>query len=240
MYKSDRRLSRRGRALRPVLGSRRQCRGSARPSGQHHPAAAGNERLAGHEAGSYGKQEQDDFGRLTDPPKRSRPDDTVKCHPIDGDTFTILTANPISGAFASVNGLDYDNVVERGRVVQLDQTLSDITLRAFQAAYGYANMDREVNSGDLFAILAAAKFNAGPSNATWLEGDFNNDDEVNSADLCLILSTGKYNQGPYSATAPMALATVPEPSAFVLAALGLAGLVASASRLKPSPPAWRV
>ena len=84
-------------------------------------------------------------------------------------------------------------------------------------------MGRQVDSGDLFAILAAGKFNnpaAGP--ATWREGDYNGDDLVNSTDLFLILATGKYNQGPYTtATGPGALASVPEPSTFTLAVFGL-------------------
>ena len=59
----------------------------------------------------------------------------------------------------------------------------------------------------------------------------NDDDEVNSTDLFLILATGKYNQGPYTtSTPPAALATVPEPSSFVLAALGLTALLTVAWR----------
>ena len=82
----------------------------------------------------------------------------------------------------------------------------------------------------LFAILGAGTYNAGPSNATWLEGDFNNGDEVNSTNLFLMLSIGKYNQGPYSTTEATALEAVPEPSSIALATLSLIGLLAFASR----------
>ena len=50
--------------------------------------------------------------------------------------------------------------------------------------------DGEVDSTDLFAILAAGKYNAGSSAATWLEGDMDGDDDVDSTDLFLILATG--------------------------------------------------
>ena len=70
----------------------------------------------------------------------------------------------------------------------------------FVTSPGDTDGSGEVNSTDLFAILAGGKFNDpkifGP--ATWLEGDFSGDDLVNSTDLFLILATGKYNQGPYT------------------------------------------
>ena len=117
--------------------------------------------------------------------------------PIDGgngDSFTILTADQMSGSFGTVTGLDYDNAVETGHELRLSQTSTDITLTAFRAAYGDGNMDGQLDSTDLFAILTGGKYNHpefGP--ATWLEGDFSGDDLVNSTDLFLILGTGKYN-----------------------------------------------
>ena len=145
----------------------------------------------------------------------------------DGNSFTILTADQMSGSFGTVTRLDYDNAVETGRELRLSQTSTDITLTAFRAAHGDGNMDGQLDSTDLFAILAGGKFNHpefGP--ATWLEGDFSGDDLVNSTDLFLILGTGKYNQGPYTTTTPPgALASVPEPSTFTLAVFGLLAVV---------------
>ena len=54
----------------------------------------------------------------------------------DGDSFTILTGDPVSGAFSEVTGLDYDNVARTGRVLMVDQTDNAVTLAAFQAAFG--------------------------------------------------------------------------------------------------------
>ena len=53
--------------------------------------------------------------------------------PIDGgngDSFTILTADQMSGSFGTVTGLDYDNAVETGHELRLSQTSTDITLTA--------------------------------------------------------------------------------------------------------------
>ena len=99
-------------------------------------------------------------------------------------------------------------------------------------APGDTDGNGEVNSDDLFNILEAGKYNhpeLGP--ATWHEGDYNGDDLVNSADLFLILAAAKFNAGPYTTGIPSAaLATVPEPSTFILATFGLAGLLVSARR----------
>ena len=154
----------------------------------------------------------------------------------DGDTLLVMTADQIGGAFESFSGLDYDDAEETGRIFRVDQMPTFVTLTAFQAAYGDSNMDRQLNSTDLFAILGAGKYNhpeLGP--ASWLEGDYSGDDLVNSTDLFLILATGKYNQGPYSLSASTAsVQAVPEPSAFALAAAGLVALGMYAWRLRRS------
>ena len=147
----------------------------------------------------------------------------------DGDTFLVMTANSIMGAFGSFNGLDYDNAEEAGRIFRVNQMPTFLTLTAFQAAYGDGNMDHVINSTDLFAILAAGKFNAGPSDATWIEGDLDNDGDVDSTDIFLIFGTGKYNQGPYVSASSAAL-VVPEPSSLPLVATGLFALLMYAWR----------
>ena len=142
----------------------------------------------------------------------------------DGDSFTILTADQMSGSFGTVTGLDYDNAVETGRELRLAQTSTDISLTAFQATYGDGNMNRQLDS--------AGKFNhpeLGP--ASWLEGDYSGDDLVNSTDLSLILATGKFNQGPYS-TMPAAVQVVPEPGTIALAMFGFLALLVHAWRCR--------
>ena len=89
----------------------------------------------------------------------------------------------------------------------------------------------------LSGFLGAGKFNhpeLGP--ATWGEGDFTGDTLVDSNDLFAMLGAAQFNAGPYTTATPPALATVPEPSSFVLAALALVGLLVFASRrMSPTP-----
>ena len=66
--------------------------------------------------------------------------------------------------------------------------------------------------------------NYNQAGTTWSMGDFNYDGAVNGADLNIVLSD--YNQ----TLSVQAGAAVPEPSTLVLAAAGLAGLLAYAWR----------
>lgn len=108
--------------------------------------------------------------------------------------------------------------------------IDDVLFRI--VAPGDTDGNGEFDSDDLFAILGAGKFNHPEFGAaTWGEGDFTGDDLVNSDDLFAMLGAAQFNAGPYTtATPPAALATVPEPSTFVLAAFGLAMLVAIGRR----------
>ena len=91
---------------------------------------------------------------------------------------------------------------------------------------GDADGDGVRDSRDLLAILMANKFNNPTAGlASWSEGDFNGDGRVTSADLFLILKSGTYQWAAETTNSPTALATVPEPATFILAAFGLAGLV---------------
>jgi hypothetical protein len=84
--------------------------------------------------------------------------------------------------------------------------------------FGDANLDDEFNSGDLVAVFAAGEYEdpiAG--NSTWAEGDWNADLDFDSGDLVAAFAGGGYEQGPVQA-----VNAVPEPSACLLCAIGLA------------------
>ena len=84
--------------------------------------------------------------------------------------------------------------------------------------YGDCNLDGTVNGGDLNTVLS----NFNQTGMTWAQGDFNYDGTVNGGDLNTVLSN--FNQHLSVAGA------VPEPSTLLLAAAGLAGLLAYAWR----------
>ena len=106
------------------------------------------------------------------------------------------------------------------RVSLTNDNVNDNVILALVAALfpGDANGNGTVNGADLNIVLS----NYNQSGMTWSQGDFNGNGIVNGADLNTVLSN--YNQGA-SVTA-----AVPEPSTLMLAAAGLAALLAYAWR----------
>jgi hypothetical protein len=85
---------------------------------------------------------------------------------------------------------------------------------------GDANLDGEFNSGDFVAVFTVGEYeDATSGNSTWAEGDWNGDADFNSGDFVLAFQAGGYEQGPRGA-----VASVPEPSSWLLLAIG--GLIA--------------
>ncbi|MCP4192778.1 MAG: PEP-CTERM sorting domain-containing protein [Planctomycetaceae bacterium] len=79
---------------------------------------------------------------------------------------------------------------------------------------GDANLDGEFNSSDLVRVFSGGKYETdGP--ATWDEGDWNADRVFNSGDMVAAFSDGGYEKGLKSPAA------VPEPSAIIIAGIGL-------------------
>ena len=71
------------------------------------------------------------------------------------------------------------------------------TVRVGYACPGDTMLRGYVDSSDIINILSAGKYNTGPSNARWDQGDFNHDGTVDSSDIILLLASGDYNNGPY-------------------------------------------
>ena len=90
------------------------------------------------------------------------------------------------------------------------------------ALSGDANLDGRVDINDLTVVLA----NYNQAGMVWSNGEFTGDGTVDINDLTIVLAN--YNNTFASSAA--GTAAVPEPSAWLLAAGGLAALLASASR----------
>jgi len=87
---------------------------------------------------------------------------------------------------------------------------------------GDANGDGTVNIADLSVVLT----NYDKTGMDWRQGDFNGDGTVNISDLSNVLT----NYDKTAASSAAGIKAVPEPSALLLAALGLVGLWAYAWR----------
>jgi hypothetical protein len=92
---------------------------------------------------------------------------------------------------------------------------------------GDANMDGRVNLSDLGVLID----NFGKP-GVWANGDFNNDGRVDLSDLGVLINNFGQSASMSSSVvvAGMNVSTVPEPSALVLLAAGLIGLLAYAWR----------
>ena len=86
---------------------------------------------------------------------------------------------------------------------------------------GDANLDGKVDINDLTIVLA----NYGKTGMGWTEGEFTGDGTVDINDLTIVLANYGKTDG-----ASIAVAPVPEPSTVLLAAFGLAGLLACVAR----------
>jgi hypothetical protein len=84
--------------------------------------------------------------------------------------------------------------------------------------FGDANLDGLFNSSDFVDVFTDGKYETGQS-ATWGEGNWNADGKFDSGDFVAAFSDGGYEAGPKPA-----VAAVPEPTALVLALLGLVSL----------------
>ncbi|MEO0588088.1 MAG: PEP-CTERM sorting domain-containing protein [Planctomycetota bacterium] len=94
----------------------------------------------------------------------------------------------------------------------------DATLLVFDTLPGDANLDGNVDTGDL-AILAGNFGSVGT--AQWTTASFNGDADVDTADLAIL--AGNFGQSLGAAVASAAVA-IPEPASLALFTLGAAGL----------------
>ena len=127
-----------------------------------------------------------------------------------GDSFTILTANAVSGDFATFNGRHRGN----GLFYMKTVNASDVTLGAFQALGGDANGDRKIDITD-FNQLATSFDPSGANDNDWTSADFNDDGKVDITDFNEL--AGNFSPSGYS----VGTSQVPEPASCITLACGL-------------------
>ncbi len=152
-----------------------------------------------------------DFTGLIDPPTLDPIANTLM-QQARANGWVIDGTHPVGSTTAAANplidALGWTDTVVGGRTV----------LTVMYTLCGDANLDGVVNGADLNVVLS----NYNKTGMYWSQGDFNYDGTVNGADLNKVLSN--YNQSVSVGAA------VPEPSTLLLAAAGLAGLLAYAWR----------
>ena len=100
-----------------------------------------------------------------------------------------------SGQFTAADGrpewgVDYS--------VQYNDGTKQIAVKLdYVYAAGDIDFNHQLTTADINAIVAANKFNQGPSAATWAQGDFDNNDQVDSKDIQMVLATNALNKGNY-------------------------------------------
>jgi hypothetical protein len=102
--------------------------------------------------------------------------------------------------------------------------LDNVSLRF--AAPGDANIDGAFNSGDLVHVFQVGEYEDNiAGNSTWSDGDWTSDHEFDSSDLVAAFQAGQYEP------AGAASSSVPEPTGWVLALIGMT-LVATRRRTR--------
>ena len=136
---------------------------------------------------------------------------------LDTEDINLLTGEVIAGNHPPAYDLNNDSLV--------DQADRDVWVEDLKHTwFGDANLDLEFNSGDMVQVFVRGKYETG-EDAGWDDGDWNGDGTFGSSDMVTAFVKGGYEQGERPA-----VAAVPEPSAFILLALGLLGFLAFGRR----------
>jgi hypothetical protein len=133
---------------------------------------------------------------------------------LDAQDIDMLTDQIVGALNSPLSDLNGDSQVDlldhRQWVVSLKNTW-----------YGDADLNGELNTGDMVAVFQAGEYeDLVPLNSRWSTGDWNGDKEFNTTDLVTAFQDGGFERGPRQAAV-----LVPEPTAFLMFALG--ALIAS-------------
>ena len=126
---------------------------------------------------------------------------------LDMHDLDILTRNV---AFGAINLRLDMNSDERVNVDDVHFWVTELK----NSWIGDANLDGEFNSSDFVEVFTAGKYETDEA-ALWSEGDWNSDRRFDSSDFVVAFQGGGYELGPSQLTS-----AVPEPSSWILLAIG--------------------
>ena len=95
---------------------------------------------------------------------------------------------------------------------------------------GDADLNGEFSSGDMVQVFARGKYERAGVAAGWEDGDWNGDTVFGSSDMVAAFVAGGYEKGLKEGGPNPAVSAVPEPSALVLALVGLLSLLGRGRR----------
>ena len=130
---------------------------------------------------------------------------------VDAGDIDALAAAIKSGSMDALYDLDGNGAVEAADRSHLIGTILNTFL-------GDSNLDGEFNSSDFVAVFTVGEYEDGvDGNSGWADGDWNGDMEFDSSDFVAAFGEAAYEKGPKGPAA----AVVPEPSAVIMASIGL-------------------
>ena len=156
------------------------------------------------------------WGFLVDEP--NGPDVTFETGDVNRDGE--INATDINLLTQAVNDGNADGIYDINGDSNVDASDRTAWVEEIQNTYfGDANLDGEFNSGDFVTVFSAGEYEDDiDGNSTWSTGDWNGDGDFNSGDFVVAFGAAGYEKGPRP------IATVPEPSSYLLLVLGAAML----------------
>ncbi len=135
--------------------------------------------------------------------------------PAVGEVFTVVDAGALSGVFSSVAGVEVDGGFALAVTYAADSVLVTVAMP------GDADLNGQVEQGDLDAVLQNWGLTAAQHGISWATGDLNGSGQVEQGDLDAVLINWGSAAAPGFALNP---GVVPEPGGIVvvMSTLGLA------------------
>ena len=147
--------------------------------------------------------------------------------PQQGDTFSIISSDMLSGLFDSITG-----VQSAGQGLSFAVTYTATDVRVTVAISGDIDLDGDVDNADIGAVVGSFT-GSGGIGRSWATGDMDGDGDVDNADIGIVVGEFTGSQAQLEHALAQAWSNVPEPSSLILLSVG--GLCLSRRRRATTP-----